>query len=128
MQRYYDILMALEIPEAIHPMPMGRYYQCMLLYTHFVAKKPLNKLLQQIFSIEKRMPRVGLHFKNFPGFHYFVVDGLVLTHHFKEAIKLMGLAVKDYKMHREFVWKGYYRQFQLLAAECYLYTGKREQA
>ncbi len=85
-------------------------------------------MLQQVYILEKKMPRIGLHFKNFPGFHYFVADSLVLAGYYKEALQLIELAKSDYKIYREFVWKGYYRQFQLMMAECYFNLKEKKKA
>ncbi len=128
MKKYHDILIGIEIPENIHPMPLGRYYNCLLLYTHFVEEKSLDRIIKHIYSIEKRLPRIGLHFKNFPGFHYFVADALVLCDYYKDVLKLIDLATKNYKIFREFVWKGYYRQFQLMQAEAYYHLNNKEKA
>lgn len=128
MKQYYDTLAQLEIPENIHPMPLGRYYKCLLLYTHFVEEKSLDKIIKHIFSIEKRLPQFGLHFKNFPGFHYFVSDALTLCGYYKEVLKLIDLATKNYKIDREFIWKGYYRQFQLMQAEAYYGLNNKEKS
>lgn len=125
MKQYHDVLMKIEIPENIHPMPLGRYYNCLLLYTHFVEQKPLDKIIKHIYSVEKRQPRIGLHFKNFPGFHYFVADALVLCGYYKDVLKLIDLATKNYNIFREFVWKGYYRQFQLMKAEAYYHLKQK---
>ncbi len=117
MKVYHQNLINIEITEDIHPMPLGRYYKCLILFEHFVMQKSISKILQHIYSIEKRLPRIGLHFKNFPGFHYFVADSLILCGYYKDTLKLIELATKNYTIHREFVWKGYYRQFQLMMAE-----------
>ena len=128
MRKYFNILLKIEMPVDLHPMPMGRYYQCIILYTHFVEKSSLDKLLKQIFQLESKIPAIGLHFKNFPGFHYFVADSLVLTGHYKEAMLLIDKASERYKIYKEFVWKGYYRQFQLMYAECYYALKKPKKA
>lgn len=128
MHHYYQILTALEIPDTIHPMPLGRYYQCAILYRHFIEKKSISHLLKQVWALEKKVPRMGLHFKNFPGFHYFVADALILSGYYQEAIKLIEKASKEYKIYREFVWKGYYRHFQLMLAEAHFALGKIENA
>lgn len=128
MENYYHQLMEIEIPDNIHPMPLGRYYQCLILFQHFVEKKSIDKTLKHIYSIEKRLPRMGLHFKNFPGFHYFIADALVLSGYYKDALKIIELATKNYSIYREFVWKGYYRQFQLMMAEAYFHLKNKKKA
>lgn len=128
MNHYYEALMQIEIPENIHPMPLGRYYQCLLLYAHFVEDKSLVKIIKHIYSIEKRLPRIGLHFKNFPGFHYFVADALVLCGYYNDVLKLIDFATKNYRIYKEFVWKGYYRQFQLMQAEAHYHLNNKEKA
>ncbi len=128
MEQYYEKLMQIEIPDDIHPMPLGRYYQCLILFQHFVEEKPIDNILKQIYAIEKRLPRIGLHFKNFPGLHYFVADALILSGYYKDALKIIDLATKNYSIYREFVWKGYYRQFQLMMAEAYFHLKKTKKA
>ncbi len=128
MKKYHHKLMQINIPDDIHPMPMGRYYQCLILFQHFVENKPIDKILKQIYAIEKRLPRIGLHFKNFPGFHYFVADSLIVSGHYKDAIKIIQLATKNYSLYREFVWKGYYRQFQLMMAEAFHHLKENKKA
>lgn len=128
MKHYYEILLKLNVPDNIHPMPLGRYYQCLMLYTHIIERKPLTKILKQIYALEKQMPRIGLHFKNFPGFHYFVADALVLCGYYKDVLKIITLATNNYRIYREFVWKGYYRQFQLMQAEAYYHLNEKEKA
>jgi hypothetical protein len=128
MRKYHHQLMQLEIPENIHPMPLGRYYQCLILFQHFVEKKKIDKTLKHIFATEKRLPRIGTHFTNFPGFHYFIADALVLTGYYNDALKIIQLATNNYKIYREFVWKGYYRQLQLMMAECYLHLNNKSKS
>ncbi len=128
MENYYHQLMEIEIPDDIHPMPLGRYYQCLILFQYFVENKSIDKTLKHIYSIEKRLPRMGLHFKNFPGFHYFIADALVLSGYYKDALKIIELATKNYSIYREFVWKGYYRQFQLMMAEAYFHLKNKKKA
>lgn len=128
MKKYHSNLMEINITNEIHPMPLGRYYQCLILFQHFVEEKSIDKTLKHIYSIEKRLPRIGLHFKNFPGFHYFVADALVLSGHYKDALKIIELATKNYIIYREFVWKGYYRQFQLMMAEAYFHLKNTKKA
>lgn len=86
MVKYNHQLMNIEVPEDIHPMPLGRYYQCLILFQHVVEKKSIDNTLKHIFATEKRLPRTGLHFTNFPGFHYFIADALVLTGYYKEGL------------------------------------------
>jgi len=128
MKKYHNRLMQIIIPDDMHPMPLGRYYQCLILFQHFVENKPIDIILKQIYSIEKRLPRIGLHFKNFPGFHYFVADSLILSGHYKDAIKIIQLATNNYCIYKEFVWKGYYRQFQLMLAEAYHHLRNNKKA
>ena len=128
MKHYNEVLLNIEIPKDIHPMPLGRYYQCLILNAHFAQKTSPDKIIKHVFSIEKRIPRIGFHFKNFPGFHYFIADALVLTGKYNEAIKLIDLATKNYTIEREFVWKGYYRQLQLMLAEAFFHLNKKARA
>lgn len=128
MKKYHTNLMGINITNEIHPMPLGRYYQCLILFQHFVEEKSIDKTLKHIYSIEKRLPRIGLHFKNFPGFHYFVADALILSGHYKDALKIIELATKNYIIYREFVWKGYYRQFQLMMAEAHFHLKNTKKA
>ncbi|MFN4235046.1 MAG: hypothetical protein ACK4IK_09605 [Bacteroidia bacterium] len=128
MKKYYKILSSINLEENIHPMAIGRLYKCFLLYNTYVENKESKDLIKHIFSIEKKMPRVGLHFTNFPGFHYFVADGLILCNYNKEAIKLITKAFENYNITREFVWKGYYRQLQLMLAEAYYNIGEKEKS
>ena len=67
-------------------------------------------------------------FREFPGFHYFVCDGLWHAEEYKHLLKISEVALTEYQKHEEFIWKGYYNQLYLYQALALYKLGKTKEA
>lgn len=113
----------------LHPFVLGRYYQVQLIANNHFNKPNVNKITQDIFKLETKMPRneSGL-FKEFPGFHYFACDGFWQIKAYDELLRLSAIALHDFKKHNEFIWKGYYGQLYLYQGLALVHLGRKPEA
>jgi hypothetical protein len=101
----------------LHPFVLGRYFQIQLISTYRFKKENFEVILKKIYALEKLQPRNGKNlFREFPGFHYFVCDGLWHTESYLDLYKMSQIALKEFPKHKEFKWKGYYDQLRLYQA------------
>ena len=100
--------------KTLHPFVLGRVYQIKLIGSFYFLKTNLNSIINEVFLLEKKQSRStkGM-FKEFPGFHYFVCDGLWHSEFYKELFKLSKTALTEFKQYDEFKWKGYYDELYL---------------
>ncbi len=127
--KWETISMLFDKTKKLHPFVLGRYYQVQLIANNHFNKPDVNKISQDIFKLETKMPRneSGL-FKEFPGFHYFVCDGFWQIKAYEELLKLSSIALTDFKKHNEFIWKGYYGQLYLYKGLALVNMGRKTEA
>ena len=110
IQLYLNNISALfESGKYLHPFVLGRYYQTQLIGNSFFSPNNIDKIVQEVFEIEKSQPRDGKKlFLEFPGFHYFACDGLWHVDAFEALQKLSKIALTEFEQFEEFKWKGFY--------------------
>lgn len=98
----------------IHPFVLGRYFQVNLMYNFHFNKKMVSKIIDEMYKSEKLQSRNAKElFREFPGFHYFVCDGLWHAEEYEHLLKISEIAITEYEKHEEFIWKGYYDHLQI---------------
>ncbi len=127
--KWESLSLLYEKNKKLHPFVLGRYCQIQLISNVHFNSSEVSKIKKEIFSIEKKMPRneSGL-FMEFPGFHYFVCDGLWHIKAYEELLELSKIALTDFKKHNEFIWKGYYDQLYLYQGLALMNLGKKSAA
>jgi hypothetical protein len=112
-----------------HPFVWGRYYQINLIYSFHFNKKMISKIIDEMYKSEKVQSRneKGM-FREFPGFHYFVCDGLWHAEEYKHLLKISEIALTEYEKHEEFIWKGYYDHLQIYHGLALSKFGKTKEA
>jgi hypothetical protein len=113
----------------IHPFVLGRYFQVNLIYSFHFNKKNVAKIIDEMYKSEKSQPRNAKDlFREFPGFHYFVCDGLWHAEEYKHLLKISEIALTEYEKHDEFIWKGYYDHLQIYHGLALSKLGKTKEA
>ena len=127
--KWQHVIKTFEKSIPIHPFVLGRYYQTLLIASYYFQKKETKNIINEIFIVEKTMPRnqKGL-FKEFPGFHYFVCDGLWYIDAHESLLQLSSVALSDFKKTTEFKWKGYYDQLYIYNSLALIKLGKIKEA
>ena len=105
-----------KIDTSIHPFVIGRYFVSNLLHQHFITEKNSIKWVDEILEIEKYIPRTGIDYVNFPGFHFVVCDALCQAGYYNEVILLSGKALKEYPNGKQNVDTGFYTALHLFRA------------
>ncbi len=130
MKDKWKTISALYQPKSkLHPFVLGRYFQTQLMAHHLFKPAETKKIIDDVFKIEKKMPRNEAgNFKEFPGFHYFVCDGLWHIGAYDQLLKMSAIALMEFRKYKEFTWKGYYDQLYLYRALALIRLGKSKQA
>jgi hypothetical protein len=128
---YYHNKASLEYKKTkqFHPFVWGRYFQVTLMYNFHFSKKMVSKIIDEMYKSEKYQSRneKGL-FREFPGFHYFVCDGLWHAEEYEHLLKISKIALTEYEKHEEFIWKGYYDHLQIYHGLALSKLGKTKEA
>lgn len=128
-KRWEDLIQFYDKSTSVHPFVLGRYYQSRLLGSYYFNRKEKNALIKEVFQIEKIQPRNKKKlFLEFPGFHYFTCDALWHMGEYNALFELSSIALADFKIHKEFIWKGYYDQLLLYKALALVNLGKKKDA
>ena len=89
----------------------------------------ISKIISEIYKVEKLQPRNAKElFREFPGFHYFVCDGLWHAEEYEHLLKISEIALTDFEKHEEFIWNGYYDQLHLYQGLALSKLGKTKEA
>ncbi len=129
MSFYHNkVLLQYKKTKEIHPFVLGRYYQVQLIYSFLFYPKMISKIISEIYKVEKLQPRNAKElFREFPGFHYFVCDGLWHANEYEHLLKISEIALTDFEKYEEFNWKGYYDQLHLYQALALSKLGKTKE-
>lgn len=121
--------MLYEPQKKLHPFVRGRYFKIELIGSMYFNPSKMNKILDEIFVIEKSIPRNGKGlFREFPGFHFMACDGLWHTKNYKQLFELSTIAIDEFEKTEEFIWKGYYDQLYLYHALGLSMLGEKSEA
>ncbi len=113
----------------IHPFVHGRHFKIELIGSMYFNPSNMNNILDKIFKIEKLIPRNGKGlFREFPGFHFMVCDGLWHTKNYKQLYALSKIAIEQFERTEEFIWKGYYDQLYIYHALGLSMLGEKSEA
>jgi hypothetical protein len=86
---HHKVLLQFKKTKDIHPFVLGRYYQVQLIYSFLFEPKMISKIITEIYKVEKLQPRNAKDlFREFPGFHYFVCDGLWHAQEYEHLLKI----------------------------------------
>ena len=111
---HHKVLLQFKKTKEIHPFVLGRYYQVQLIHSFLFEPKLISKIISEIYKLEKLQPKNAKElFREFPGFHYFVCDGLWHAQEYEHLLKISEIALTEYEKHEEFNWKGYYDHLQI---------------
>lgn len=126
---HHKVLLQFKKTKELHPFILGRYYQVQLIHSFLFYPKMISKIITEIYKVEKLQPRNAKElFREFPGFHYFVCDGLWHAEEYEHLFKISEIAMAEYEKYEEFIWKGYYDQLHLYQALALTKLGKAKEA
>jgi len=131
MMDFYHNKVVLQYKKAkdIHPFVLGRCYQIQLIHSFLYQPKLITKIINEIYKAEKLQPRNAKElFREFPGFHYFVCDGLWHAEQYEHLLNISEIALTEYEKYEEFSWKGYYDQLLIYHGLALSKLGKTKEA
>jgi hypothetical protein len=131
MMSFYHNKASLEYKKTkqFHPFVLGRYFQVNLIYNFLFNKKLVSKIIDEMYKSEKVQSINDKElFREFPGFHYFVCDGLWHAEEYEHLLKISEIALTDFEKHEEFIWKGYYDHLQIYHGLALSKLGKTKEA
>jgi hypothetical protein len=113
------------LSEEIHPIPLARAINCLLLY--YSETKDVSNVNNQL----SRVKELILHYSTAedPFFHYWIIEGLVLIRHYEFCLDIISLIETNWSYN---IQKHYHRGSQLKAkiikCHCQYKLGMRKQS
>ncbi len=128
-KKYREISKIYNPKNNLHSFVLGRYYQTCIMSSFYFDNNETASVIREAFKIEKKVKNdPNVLFSDFPGFHYFVCDGLYNVGAYNELMLMINIALDKYEKSSEFEWKGYYDQLYLYNALALVNLGKIKEA
>jgi len=127
LKKHFNEVTKKRLPKNVQPFASGHYYASHLFHAEQLGFNTQEILLntQHVHNTIK-----SSHNKNilFPEFEYTIVNALVLTHHYKEALYYLDYAENNYATRHSYIYEGYYENLNLMKSIALSMTGEKEKA
>lgn len=97
---------AIDFSTELHPFPAGRKMACNILFQSFFLGNVKSALINEIFEVEKAMPREGTLGRNIPSYHSMVAEAFAWSGLHHEAVAIIELALGAYKTESNYHTQG----------------------
>ncbi len=118
----------IEVFANLHPLPVGRRMASNILYQHYYEGSVKKNLLNEVFELEKTMPRQGTLGRSVPHYHCVVAEALNWCGLHEQAALLMELAIGSYKPEASYYSSSFLSIVDMTYAEALLKTNRVEEA
>ena len=127
LKKHFNEVTKKRLPKNVPPFASGHYYASHLFHAEQLGFNTQEILLntQHVHNTIK-----SSHNKNilFPEFEYTIVNALVLTHHYKEALYYLDYAENNYATRHSYIYEGYYGNLNLMKSIALSRTGEKKKA
>jgi hypothetical protein len=122
--KYITDLEAVQLDTAIHPIPIARMYNCLLVYYH-----KNNQRLKYVETIQKIEAEIEKRKSEFdPFFHYWIIEGLCMVREIDLCMQIIDKIENNWsQVAQQFYNKGALTKTKMIKCRCLSFKGKDTQ-